>query len=162
MGCDLAPEVMQLLLHSPAWQAHHGRDHIIVISTLISNMVSHARCFHFLFEFCKYCIKIGIEDTNSNFDIHSLNLGAIPSGDEGSWNVLSYISQHNSFLAVPYPSSIHLPPDMTWNKFYDLRYRNALSNDTSISNAQSSTVSSSSSKMKRREYNGSSVFERSL
>ena len=119
---------MHLLNQSTRWHAYRGRDHIIIISTLNSNIIDHATCFHFLFEFCKYCIKITIEDTNNNYDVNSLHVSSFNDQDwdevagDTSWNLFRYLSHHNSVIAIPYPSSVHLPPTMTWSQFYQLRF----------------------------------------
>jgi hypothetical protein len=124
-GCPNALRVMNELNQSKEWHAHQGRDHILIVSTLMSNLLTHRNCGFFVLSFCRHCIKITIEDLyHSSYFLSSPDLGTylnreIIQSDESLRNVLE-----DSFrvLAVPYPSSYHFPPSWNEKDFYHYFY----------------------------------------
>ena len=89
-----------LLLASPAFQRSGGLDHFVIVSTLLSNLVTHSRCFHFLQHFCRNCTIITIEDCFS----------AVIDPKSSTFDLKYRKDVFSRFFVVPYPTSLHLPP----------------------------------------------------
>ncbi len=98
-GCPLAPSVEEQISKTEQWLRYGGRDHVVVISTLPSNLLTHSRCARFLIRFCKFCIKVVIENTYTN----------CPPTSQLSSLALTWFT-------VPYPSTYHFAED--FNAFW--------------------------------------------
>lgn len=91
-GCPLAPAVISHVSNTSAWKKYGGHDHIIIMSSIPSNIITHSRCSSFLLQFCRLCVKIVVEDVYSRCPF------------QGIRSSLSL-----TWLQVPYPSTYHFP-----------------------------------------------------
>jgi hypothetical protein len=124
-GCPNALRVMNELNQSKEWHAHQGRDHILIVSTLMSNLLTHRNCGYFVLSFCKYCIKITIEDLyHSSYFLSSPDLGTYLNREliQSNDNLLHFLEDSFRVLAVPYPSSYHFPSSWKEKDFYHYFY----------------------------------------
>ena len=90
--CPLSPRVHELLLESPWWKRHKGRDHLLIVGMnyAMDHYIGKPKCKQLLLGACKLCSKIAIDDYSY---LHSGNNGINEKGD--SWH------------AVPFPSDFH-------------------------------------------------------
>jgi hypothetical protein len=132
-ACPKSSFVMEELNQTEEWQLSEGRNHVLIISTLISNIITHKKCGYFVFTFCKYCIKITIEDlysaplfvTTSTADrLNSyLNRQLVASFEERR-DVNKLLTDSQRIIAIPYPSSYHFPSN--WNHLDYFAYQQQL------------------------------------
>eukprot|EP01042_Synura_sphagnicola_P006322 gene6322-8078_t len=138
-GCPLAKELTVILNSSIAFRRYRGRDHMLVLSAMVSNYISHYNCATFLLDFCAHCTKITIENTFYDMPpdlerrLHLRKAQEDQRGGDGAageWlteeesavDMESYrggipLSMDTEWVAVPYPSTYHFPRDWdykTW------------------------------------------------
>lgn len=90
--CPLAPSVETLLLESPWYHRHQGRDHLLLVGDnyAMDHYIGKPKCKHFLSGICYNCTKMAIDDYSF---LHSDDKGKVSKGDY--WH------------AVPFPSDFH-------------------------------------------------------
>jgi hypothetical protein len=137
-ACPNVFEVMLHLLQTKAWQRNGGRDHVLVISTLLSNLLTHSNCAKFVLEFCRYCILITIEDLYRPalyLPPSLLDENPAATAEEEAQNDYDHVYERHAnawnrlrlegfledektrVIAVPFPSCYHYPAHWTATDF---------------------------------------------
>jgi hypothetical protein len=120
-GCRNAKKVMKLLNESIPWQESKGKNHILIIPTLITNVLTHRHCGEFVLSFCRNCLKLTIEDYfhSPYFTTHySINKSIRQLTFHPPSKDLSILLDDSSrFIVIPYPSCFHFPNDWQQKEF---------------------------------------------
>ena len=119
-GCPHAALVREKLLQSRYWNESNGRNHVLIVSTLMTNLVTHSNCGDFLFTFCKYCVKVTIEEyaTAPYFLRGDSPEDVIFNRDLTEGRFEEELVDRHYIIPVPYPSSFHFPAHWTPSDYY--------------------------------------------